>query len=194
MKKTAKWILAAAIATAAFVGIYFLYGTLKDRYAPEQFAEVSESTGTGRQESEEETGTAAPDFTVLDENGEAVSLSDYAGKPIVLNFWASWCYYCKVEMPDFDEAYQNHSEIQFMMVNVTDGSQETMESAQNFLAEAGYEFPVFFDTELDAAMTYGATGLPMTVFIDAEGNLVTYARGMLKAEQLEQGIGMISEG
>lgn len=194
MKKTAKWILAAAIATAAFVGIYFLYGTLKDRYAPEQFAEVSESTGTGQQESEEETGTAAPDFTVLDENGEAVSLSDYAGKPIVLNFWASWCYYCKVEMPDFDEAYQNHPEIQFMMVNVTDGSQETMESAQNFLAEAGYEFPVFFDTELDAAMTYGATGLPMTVFIDAEGNLVTYARGMLKAEQLEQGIGMISEG
>lgn len=194
MKKTAKWILAAAIAAAAFVGIYFLYGTLKDRYAPEQFAEVSESTGTGRQESEEETGTAAPDFTVLDENGEAVSLSDYAGKPIVLNFWASWCYYCKVEMPDFDEAYQNHPEIQFMMVNVTDGSQETMESAQNFLAEAGYEFPVFFDTELDAAMTYGATGLPMTVFIDAEGNLVTYARGMLKAEQLEQGIGMISEG
>lgn len=189
MKKSVKWILAAAVAAAAFVGIYFLYGSLKDRYAPEQFAEVTESTG--QQEAEETEETAAPDFTVLDENGEKVSLSDYAGKPIVLNFWASWCHYCKVEMPDFDEAYRNHPEIQFMMVNVTDGSQETMESARDFLAEAGYEFPVFYDTELDAAMTYGATGLPMTVFIDADGNLVTYARGMLQAQQLEQGIEMI---
>ena len=94
-------------------------------------------------------------------------------------------------MPDFDEAYRNHPEIQFMMVNVTDGSQETMESARDFLTEAGYEFPVFYDTELDAAMTYGATGLPMTIFIDADGNLVTYARGMLQAQQLEQGIEMI---
>lgn len=189
MKKSVKWILAAAVAAAAFVGIYFLYGSLKDRYAPEQFAEVTESTG--QQEAEETEETAAPDFTVLDENGEKVRLSDYAGKPIVLNFWASWCHYCKVEMPDFDEAYRNHPEIQFMMVNVTDGSQETMESARDFLAEAGYEFPVFYDTELDAAMTYGATGLPMTVFIDADGNLVTYARGMLQAQQLEQGIEMI---
>lgn len=189
MKKSVKWILAAAVAAAAFVGIYFLYGSLKDRYAPEQFAEVTESTG--QQEAEETEETAAPDFTVLDENGEKVSLSDYAGKPIVLNFWASWCHYCKVEMPDFDEAYRNHPEIQFMMVNVTDGSQETMESARDFLAEAGYEFPVFYDTELDAAMTYGATGLPMTIFIDADGNLVTYARGMLQAQQLEQGIEMI---
>lgn len=189
MKKSVKWILAAAVAAAAFVGIYFLYGSLKDRYAPEQFAEVTESTG--QQEAEETEETAAPDFTVLDENGEKVRLSDYAGKPIVLNFWASWCHYCKVEMPDFDEAYRNHPEIQFMMVNVTDGSQETMESARDFLAEAGYEFPVFYDTELDAAMTYGATGLPMTIFIDADGNLVTYARGMLQAQQLEQGIEMI---
>lgn len=189
MKKSVKWILAAAVAAAAFVGIYFLYGSLKDRYAPEQFAEVTESTG--QQEAEETEETAAPDFTVLDENGEEVRLSDYAGKPIVLNFWASWCHYCKVEMPDFDEAYRNHPEIQFMMVNVTDGSQETMESARDFLAEAGYEFPVFYDTELDAAMTYGATGLPMTIFIDADGNLVTYARGMLQAQQLEQGIEMI---
>ena len=67
MKKSVKWILAAAVAAAAFVGIYFLYGSLKDRYAPEQFAEVTESTG--QQEPEETEETAAPDFTVLDENG-----------------------------------------------------------------------------------------------------------------------------
>ena len=70
MKKSVKWILAAAVAAAAFVGIYFLYGSLKDRYAPEQFAEVTESTG--QQEAEETEETAAPDFTVLDENGEEV--------------------------------------------------------------------------------------------------------------------------
>ncbi|MBQ4347432.1 MAG: TlpA family protein disulfide reductase, partial [Firmicutes bacterium] len=87
----------------------------------------------------------APDFTVYDSEGNAVMLSDFIGKPIVLNFWASWCGPCKMEMPEFNEAYAELGEdIQFLMVNVTTG-RETQESASAFIEENGYSFPVFYD-------------------------------------------------
>ena len=94
-------------------------------------------------------------------------------------------------MPDFNEAYHNNPDIQFLMVNVTDGKQETISSAKKFIEDSGYDFPVFYDTELDAATAYGASGLPMTVFIGKDGKLVTYARGMLSAENLGRGIGLL---
>ena len=94
-------------------------------------------------------------------------------------------------MPDFNEAYHNNPDIQFLMINVTDGRQETMDSAKEFLEKGKYDFPVFYDKNLNAASTYGASGLPMTFFIDKSGNLVTYAGGMLTAENLAKGIEMI---
>ena len=112
---------------------------------------------------------------------------------MVLNFWASWCGPCKSEMPDFEEVYQAQGDdIQFLMVNVT-GGRETLESAKAFIEESGYTFPVFFDTETEGAMTYGAYSIPMTFFINSDGNLVAYVQGMTSADVLEQGIGMITE-
>ncbi len=184
MKKNVKWIIVAIICVIAFVGIYFLYDYLKDHYQPEQLAGDENST-------QQNQDHKAPDFTVLDSDGREVKLSDYFGKPIVLNFWASWCYYCKVEMPDFEKAYQKHSDVQFLMINVTDGHQETMDSASQYIKDEGYTFPVFYDTKLEAATAYGASGLPMTIFIDKNGDLITYANGMLSAENLEKGISLI---
>ena len=133
----------------------------------------------------------APDFTVLDENGNAVKLSDFRGKPIVLNFWATWCYYCKVEMPDFNQAYEKYSDIQFLMVNATDGVNETIDGVKKFVADAGYDFDVFFDTEYHAINAYHVTGFPSTFFIDAEGYLIARASGMINYATLEKGISMI---
>ncbi len=191
MKKSVKWIVIVLIAAAAFVCVYFIYQNLKEKYTPAQFSEVTQSDQ--QEEMDDPDENEAPDFTVYDENGQAVNLSDYFGKPVVLNFWASWCYYCKEEMPYFNEAYMNYPDVQFLMINVTDGNQETMESAGAFLEENDYAFPVLYDTDLDAACTYGAYGLPMTVFIDRDGNIVTYANGMLSRENLEKGIRMILE-
>ncbi|MBQ8815355.1 MAG: TlpA family protein disulfide reductase [Lachnospiraceae bacterium] len=157
-------------------------------------AEQSSGTSSGQTSSDsaEQELTMAPDFTVYDGEGNPVNLSDFIGKPVILNFWASWCGPCKNEMPDFQEAYQEYGDdIQFLMVNCTDGFQETVETAKKFITNQGYTFPVFFDTDSDAAYTYGASSIPMTFFIDAEGHMVAYGRGMLDRETLQIGIDMI---
>lgn len=135
----------------------------------------------------------APDFTVYDAEGNAVQLYDYLGKPIVLNFWASWCSPCQREMPDFDEKYlELGDKVQFLMINMTDGSRETVDTAYEFIAEKGYSFPVFYDTDSAAAIAYGAYSIPTTYFIDAQGYALARASGTIDADTLQTGIDMIT--
>lgn len=147
-------------------------------------------------DNKEEAGNdnLAPDFTMTDPDGNSIRLSDLRGKPTVLNFWASWCPPCQSEMPDFDSAFKQYGEdINFVMLNVTDGVRETTESARAFIENKGYTFPVYFDTELEGSIAYGASSIPLTLFIDAKGGLVAYGMGALDASALESGISMIFE-
>ena len=96
-----------------------------------------------------------------------------------------------MEMPDFHEKYlQLGEEVNFLMINMTTG-RETQESAIAFIEKNDYSFPIFYDTQSDAAMTYGAYSLPTTYFIDAEGYAIAQATGAIDAETLQRGIDMI---
>ena len=143
---------------------------------------------------DESATSLAPDFTVYDREGNTVRLSDFLGKPVVLNFWASWCGPCKKEMPDFEEVYKEYGDdVHFVMVNLTDGAQESMKTATSFLDSSGYTFPVYYDKDTDAAYTYQVYGIPVTYFINAEGHLIAQGSSALDAETIKRGIDMILE-
>ena len=203
MKDRKTLLLLVLAFVIVLAGAYLLYDRLGSQYAPDQLAvestpvpaDTAESTadsGDTQQTAEdaEAQRTAAPDFTAYDADGNAVQLSDYFGKPLVLNFWASWCGPCKSEMPAFQQAYEQEDGVQFLLVNMT-GGRETQADAEALLEEEGYTFPVLFDLDLDAAMTYGVTALPTTYFLDAEGNLVAWAQGAINEQTLQQGLDMI---
>ena len=197
MEKTYKilklliWILAFAV---VIVGASVLYDRLSGKVSTGGIAATPQATEyTGEPVSETEArGSEAPDFTVYDPEGNARKLSDFRGKPVLLNFWASWCGPCQMEMPDFQEFYETYGEeVHFVIVNLTDGQQETVESASAFIAEKGYTFPVYYDTDIDAAMQYGVSAVPVSYFIDAEGYFVAWAQGALSADMLQQGMDML---
>lgn len=175
-------------------GAYVLYSRFSDDFKQEQLSgqaasNAGDSASSGADGKEKQ---AAPDFTVYDADGNAAQLSDYIGKPIVLNFWASWCGPCKNEMPEFNEkSIELEGKVQFLMVNMTDGSRETLDTAKTYVESEGFTFPVLYDTDIDAANTYRVYSLPTTYFIDENGGLTARASGTIDAATLQKGIDMI---
>ncbi len=173
-------------------GSYVLYNYLSPNISSDKITtnEESEKENDASQQEKE----SAPDFTVYDKNDKEVNLSDFRGKPTIVNFWASWCGPCKMEMPDFEEKYHAlGNEINFLMVNMTDGSRETVKIASNFIKKEDYTFPVYFDTKSDAAIAYSVYSLPTTYFIDSDGYVVAQSTGAINSETLQKGIDMIKE-
>lgn len=201
MKNQKILLILALVMVLLIGGAYALYDNLSEQVDSNQLstqppaATDPEPTGTIAGEStsaQAETLSPTPDFTVYDTDGNQVKLSDFRGKPVIVNFWASTCGYCVKEMPEFQQAYQTYGDqIHFLMVNITDGSWDTLDTANAFLAGTDYTFPVYYDTDQDASSVFGIYSLPMTFFFDDTGYGVAYARGALDAATLQKGIDML---
>lgn len=186
MKNKKVVLIILIIFAVLLVGASTMYNQLQSKVSSPQM-DVHEVQGDN--EIGEATKEVAKDFTVYDINGDVVHLSDFAGKPIVLNFWASWCGPCKAEMPDFNEQYKEVGDsVHFVMVNLTDGYRETVQTASEFITQQGFEFPVYYDKDYDASLKYDVYSIPTTLFIDAEGYIVAEATGMIDAAKLKSGI------
>lgn len=120
-----------------------------------------------------EFGDQAPDFTLQSLEGESVKLSDYRGKQIILNFWATWCPPCRAEMPDMQTYYTEHKEADnfvILAVNLT-STESNRDNIQPFLDELGITFPILLDEESEVSNRYDVVGYPTSYFIDDEGTI-----------------------
>jgi thiol-disulfide isomerase/thioredoxin len=132
----------------------------------------------------DDNAPSAPDFSVTTLDGETVGLSDFQGKTVLVNFWATWCPPCRAEMPALDAYYQAHRDEGFVLLAVNAG--ESRVAAEDFTASIGFSSPVALDTTGEAIDAFGVIGLPTSILIDSEGIIRLEWQGMLTGRLLEE--------
>ena len=118
---------------------------------------------------------AAPDFTLKDPEGRTQRLIDYRGKPLILNFWATWCPPCREEMPSMQRAYEALKVDGIALVAINVG--EDVDTIDQFMEDEPVDFPLPMDTDAKVAQSYPMKGLPASFVIDPQGRLVYSAMG-----------------
>jgi thiol-disulfide isomerase/thioredoxin len=153
--------------------LVLLVGFLLARPTPEGAATV---------EGEASAGASAPSVEMVGFGGESIALADYAGTPVVLNFWASWCPFCVAEMPDFEDVSNAHADqVVFVGVNLQDDAG----AADSLAIETGVTYQLARDPQGVVYSAFGGIGMPTTVFIDADGVVRDVVTGQLSSEDLE---------
>ena len=141
-------------------------------------------------EQKEEVSTIAPDFTVYNDNGEAVKFSSLEGKPAVIYIFTTWNSQCRTELDYFENAWKKYGDkVDFMMINLTYGESETEEKVKSFVKENGYTFPVYYDKHLDvASFAYDVLDIPLTVLVNENDIIVKKYTDKITEEKLLENI------
>lgn len=190
--------------SSAISSDYSRQGELESSFPAESGGSISSKNRAEHSSPQEAQPVAAPDFTLTDQYGAAHTLSEYRGKTVFLNFWATWCPPCKREMPDIQALYKSHgsNSSELIVLGVAnpkspgyphnqDNSQEYVEE---FLQENGYTFPVLMDTTGEVFSQFGIYSFPTTFMIDADGNVFGYVTSSLSADMMESIVHQTMEG
>ena len=188
-------VLLCAVLTMSSMagGTAFAYAAASGEETKEElvFSEDEEGTEAVPGEAESETEAevySAPDFTLTDQYGTVHTLSDYRGKVVFLNFWATWCPPCRAEMPDIQKLYEEFEEegredTVFLSIAFPGlGNEKDVEGITAFLEENGYTYPALLDEKYNTMTDYYITAYPTTFMIDREGNIYGYVTGSISEE------------
>lgn len=145
--------------------------------APAETAGESADTGLA-------VGNTAPDFTLQTLDGKEAKLSDFRGKPVFVNFWATWCPPCRAEMPDMQELYDN-MDIEILAVNLTN-TEKSEEDVSSFVEDMGLTFPVLMDPKGQLSTAYNVKAYPTSYLLDAEGKIRYIAYGAMNYNLMVQ--------
>lgn len=155
---------------------------------------AAESEAAEQKESEEVKLPDIIDFTLTDQYGVTHTLSDYKGKTVVLNFWATWCPPCRAEMPDIQNIYESYESTEDDSVVILgiaapgQGQDQNEEGITSFLTKNGYTYPVLMDTDGAVFGSYGIYSYPTTFFINTDGKVFGYINGQMSQSILENAI------
>lgn len=192
-KNLLKTVLSLVIMAVLLGGAYFVSsrnGNDDNNVTENNVAESSTpSVQDGEGSNTDSNLTPAIDFELSDLEGNKVKLSDYKGKIVFVNFWATWCPPCKSEMPEFNEAnkeFEQNGDAVLLAVNLTTGGaqRETEERVRNFVKDNGYTMKVLLDKTGNVANKYNIYSIPTTYVIDKNGNISTYFEGAINKERL----------
>ena len=133
-------------------------------------------------------GETAPDFNLLSLNGQSFSLEEMRGKPVLINFWATWCYPCKEEMPLLESIYAQHSE-DLIVVGINQGEKEP--DIKDFIEQEKISFLILLDEKMKVGDLYEVSGYPTSIFIDKNGIIQAVYLGELTTDQLNHNLQLI---
>jgi len=152
---------------------------------------ANKASPTGRS-GEQLIGRKAPEFIADSINGKSVSLSNYPGSPIILNFWASWCPPCRDETPHFEKIWRLYKEKDVVVIGIN--VQDDMDSANEYINEFDVTFINGMDNNGRIMVDYGVTGLPVTFFLDREGVIIGRWVGSIGLSSLESRVEALENG